>query len=282
MRAFAVVVLTALLLGAHAGATSAPPRNGLIAFARCCGFPGTGIYVIAPDGSRQHRLFQPKGDDVALAPAWSPDGSQIAFTPGAPRGGLWVMQANGARPHRITAGNGEPGSPSWSGNGSRLVFSDRGSRAALYDLYMVRADGGGLRRLTNTVANESSPAWTRDGREIVYGRGRDLWRMRPDGTGQRLLLRDAQSPSWSPGGTHLAFVRNSNPWIASRSGAGAKRVAKVSTSFLAWSPDGQWLVTAAADRGDLKLIRTDGSRIRRLTHENGWFHASPSWQRIDN
>jgi hypothetical protein len=69
MRTFAVVVLTALLLSAHAGATSAPSRNGLIAFTRCCGFPGTGIFVIAPDGSRQHRLFQPKGDDVALAPA---------------------------------------------------------------------------------------------------------------------------------------------------------------------------------------------------------------------
>ena len=38
---------------------------------------------------------------------------------------------------------------------------------------------------------------------------------------------------------------------------------------------GQWLVTAAADRGDLMLIRTDGSHIRRLTHENGWFHACP-------
>ena len=51
MRAVAVVFLTALVLGTQAGATSAPSRNGLIAFARCCGFPGTGIYVIAPDGS---------------------------------------------------------------------------------------------------------------------------------------------------------------------------------------------------------------------------------------
>ena len=68
MRAVAVVFLTALVLGTQAGATSAPSRNGLIAFARCCGFPGTGIYVIAPDGIGQRPLFQPKGDDAALGP----------------------------------------------------------------------------------------------------------------------------------------------------------------------------------------------------------------------
>jgi TolB protein len=280
VKTFAVAVLTALALGASAGAAG-PWRNGLIAFERCCGFPGTGIYVIAPDGSNQHRLFEPNADDVALAPAWSPDGTQIAFTPGSPSG-LWVMQANGAKPHRITAGRGEPGAPSWSGDGTRIVFSDRSSRAGYYDLYVVRRDGTGLRRLTSASANEASPAWAPDGREIVYVRGSDVWRMRPDGTGQRLLLRNADSPSWSPGGTHLAFVRGGKPWIANRSGAEAKRVAEIPVFSLAWSPDGQWLVTAPVDRGDLLLVRTNGSRSRRLTHESGLFHGSPSWQRISS
>jgi Tol biopolymer transport system component len=137
-----------------------------------------------------------------------------------------------------------------------------------------------LRRLASAAENEASPAWARNGREIVYVRGGDLWRTRPDGTGQRLLLRNATSPSWSPGGTHLAFVRHANPWIASRNGTAAKRVARISAFSLAWSPDGQWLVTASAERDDLMLVRTDGSRIQRLTHESGLFHGSPSWQRI--
>jgi Tol biopolymer transport system component len=185
MNVLAAAVVTALALNAGAGAAG-PSRNGLIAFQRCCGFPGSGIYVIAPDGTHQHRLFQPRGDDVALGPAWSPDGTQIAFTPGN-LFGLWVMQANGTKAHRITAGKGQAGSPSWSGDGTRLVFSDRGSRPGFFDLYVVRRDGSGLKRLTSAAANETSPAWTRDGREIVYVR-------RPDARPHRRLPHPAADP----------------------------------------------------------------------------------------
>jgi hypothetical protein len=44
-------------------------------------------------------------------------------------------------------------------------------------------------------------------------------------------------------------------------------------------PDGRWLVTTPIDRGDVMLVRADGSETRPLTRESGWFHGSPSWQR---
>ena len=287
--AAATLAAALALMAARAAATAAvgksaagPYRNGLIAFVRCCG-PETGIYVIRPDGSGEKRLFEPVGDDAPLDPVWSPGGKQIAFVPGAPRGGVWVMHASGAKQRRITVGKGDSLFPGWAPSGKWIVFTDLGSsRSGFHDLYLVRTNGSGLKQLTKASVDEISPAWAPNGGEIVYARGRDLWRMKPDGSGQRLLARKASAPSWSPGGTHIAFIRGSDPWVVARDGTGAKRVAdmQIHQAAVAWSPDGRWLVTAPFDRGDLMLVRADGSQTRPLTKERGYGHAWPSWQRL--
>jgi hypothetical protein len=86
---------------------------------------------------------------------------------------------------------------------------------------------------------------------------------------------------WSPGATHAAFLRGGSIWIAARDGTGAKRVPETAgVAQFAWSPDGRELVTAPVDRGDLTVLNTDGSGAHPLTHESGFFHAWPSWQRL--
>jgi len=284
----ATLAATQALIAAGAAAPAAgtsaagPYRNGLIAFVRCCG-PETGVYVIRPDGGGERRIYVPVGDDAALDPAWSPNGRQVAFVPGAPPGGVWVMQASGGKRRRITVGRGDSLFPGWSPGGKWIAFSDLGSSwSGFHDLYRVRTNGSGLKRLTNTNADEVSPAWAPNGAEIVFARGHDLWRMKPDGSGQRQFARNASAPSWSPGGTHVAFVRAGDPWLAARDGTGAKRVVDLQTdqAAVAWSPDGRWLVTAPFDRGDLMLVRADGSQTRPLTNKSGYGHAWPSWQRV--
>jgi Tol biopolymer transport system component len=281
----ALAIAAPLGLGESSAAGSdsgGPYRNGLIAFVRCCG-PETGIYVIQPDGRGERRLFKPLGDDSPLDPAWSPDGTQVAFVPGRPRGGVWAMQAKGINRHRITPGRGDPLFPSWSPRGSWIVFADLGRRQSrLHDVYLVRTDGSGLKRLTRASAEETHPAWAPNGGEIVYERGRDLWRMRLDGSKQRLLVRDAHAPSWSPGGTHIAFLRGGDPWVVRRDGTGGKRVVdmRAEQAGIAWSPDGTWLVTAPSPRGDLTLVRADGSETAPLTNARGYGHSWPSWQRL--
>ena len=273
--AFAVMAAGTTPVAESAG----PYRNGLIAFVRCCG-PETGIYVIRPDGRSERRIYTPVGDDAPLNPAWSPNGRQIAFVPGAPRLGVWVMQANGRKPHRITAAKGDrrspPVTPSWAPGGRAIIFSELG------DLYVVRTNGTSLKRLTSTAAEELSPAWAPNGAEIVYERGFDLWRMKSDGSGQRLLTRKASSPSTSPGGTHIAFIRDGDPWVMAKDGTGAKRIVhmRAQQAAVAWSPDGRWLVTAPLDRGDLMVVRTDGSQTRPLTNKSDYGQSWPSWQRL--
>ena len=274
--------LAALALAAVAVHGAGPSRNGLVAFVRCCG-PGTGIYAVRPDGGGQRLLYRALHDDAPLTPAWSPNGKQIAYAPGAPLGGIWVMNANGTNRHRIVRGNGDALFPSWSYDGRKILFADVSSRkSSSHDIYVVGANGTGLRRLTAAPADETQPAWAPDDSTIAYVRGRDVWQMNDTGGRQRLLLRNARSPSWSPGATTLAFVRGGDPWIVKRNGTGARRVVHEPAQQVSvtWSPDGRWLVTAPIDRGDLVLVRANGSSTQPLTREPGSFHAWPTWQRI--
>jgi Tol biopolymer transport system component len=272
--------------GRNNRSVTGPYGNGLIAFAR--GGNGEALFVIGPDGTGERQIFNPQADDTYLAPAWSPDGKWIAFTPGPPRKGLWMMRANGSRLHRITIGKGAPGQPSWSPNGKWIAFADRQSpRSDKHDIYVVRTNGFGLKRLTRSVLAEDSPAWGPYG-EIVFVRGRNLWRMKPDGSGKRLLARNVGQwapfgkVSWSPGGSRLAFSRAGDPWTMKRDGTDAKRVAQIEgdQSEVAWSPDSRWLVTDSVDRGDLMLVRIDGSEIHSLTNRPDLYNMWPAWQRL--
>ena len=263
-----------------------PYSNGLIAFAR--GGNGEALFVIRPDGTGERRIFRPQADDTYLSPAWSPDGKWIAFIPGPPRKGVWMMRANGSSLHRITVGKGAPAGPSWSPNGQRIAFADRQSpRSDKHDIYVVNTNGSGLKRLTRSVLAEDSPAWGPYG-EIAFVRGRNLWRMKPDGSGQRLLARNVGQwapfgkVSWSPGGSRLAFSRAGDPWTMKRDGTDAKRVAEIEgdQSEVAWSPDSRWLVMDSAERDDLMLVRPDGSGIHALTHASGLYNMWPAWQRV--
>ena len=270
------------MLAAVAVHGAGPSRNGLVAFVRCCG-AGTGIYAVRPDGGGQRLLYRALHDDAPLTPAWSPDGRRIAYAPGVPLGGIWVMNANGTNRHRVVRGNGDALFPSWSYDGRKILFADRSSpRSGSHDIYVVNANGTGLRRLTAAPADETEPAWAPDDSTIAYVRGRDLWQMNDKGGRQRLLLRNAGSPAWSPGATTLAFIRGGDPWIVKRNGTGARRVVHEPAQQIAvtWSPDGRWLVTAPIDRGDLMLVRPNGSATQPFTREPGYFHAWPSWQRI--
>ena len=93
--------------------------NGKIAFyASSRGY--LGIYTRNPDGSELTRLTS--GADIE--PAWSPDGTQIAFTRfyGATQGEIFVMNADGSNQRRLTA-NANDRNPTWSPDGTKIAFS---------------------------------------------------------------------------------------------------------------------------------------------------------------
>ncbi len=112
-------------------------------------------------------------------PAWSPDGSRIAFhysiCPVAPSAGghddLFVVDVATGVVSPLLARPASDREPSWSPDGARIAFisDDGGSR----QLWVMNADGSGAARLTNGAGTYEEPEWDRSGEHIVcaYSRG---------------------------------------------------------------------------------------------------------------
>jgi hypothetical protein len=103
---------------------------------------GGGIDLIAPDGRRRTRLV-----DGGHLPAWSPDGSTIAYGCGR---ALALVRPDGTdatpRPARACRDFGRPGRPVWSPDGTRLaIVTGEG-------VDVMRADGSDLRSRTRHVS----------------------------------------------------------------------------------------------------------------------------------
>jgi TolB protein len=148
------------------------------------------------------------------SPAWSPDGTQIIFSSsmlGNPE--IFVTDANGAHPKRLTFSNGASTSPAWNPKtGQSVVFvSDRGG---IPKLFMMNADGTNSAELD--VPDKGyliDPAWAPNGQLLAFS-----WR-RPEGNYDLYLMDAATSkiveitrdsgrnerPSWAPDGRHIVF-----------------------------------------------------------------------------
>ena len=212
------------------------------------------------------------------APAWSPDGSRIAYQRrrGSPSTmGIWIVDTAGVANHEVL--HGAWGYPDWSPDGTRLAISYIG-------IYSVTPTGDSLQVITT---KGFTPRWSPDGNELAfqnvdnYSIG-SIGLVSRDGTGLRSLAptgSDLWQPDWSPDGTRLVHVRRPSPeevFVMDTTGHAEQRLTMDEYPDFnpAWSPDGQWIAwTSVRQAGsEIWLMKPDGTGAHSLT--SGFY---PSW-----
>ena len=192
----------------------------------------SGYAVVSAHGGLPKTI---EGDTSDVGAAWSPDGSEIAFTLGflpGPGGDyesdLWITSRTGADKREIIGHACDPGGPAWSPNGRELAVG-------CYDgLYLIDLGTDRARRILSDSFNfdPPTPAWSPDGRSLVF--------MDPFGGGLTTVQRD---------GRDLHVIAH----VTSLSGG---------TDAAAWSPDGHWIAYSMSigQPGDgIYLVRPNGT-----------------------
>src|SRR6266545_957748 len=159
------------------------------------------VFVLSLDGgeARQLTTFDDDCGDIV----WSPDGRRLAFTvkdakaadaeddglrvyermryktdegflSDQRRKHIWLVDAAGGEPERLTEGDWDDLQPAWSPDGREIAFisnrtADR-ERNTVADVHVAAVTDGATRRVTNEVGQYGNPSWSPDGKTIAcYG-----------------------------------------------------------------------------------------------------------------
>jgi TolB protein len=238
----------------HLGNLSLSPRispdNTRLAFASM-GREGWAIRMYSLELGRM--VSFPAGTEGGsnLAPAWSGDGSKIAFS--SARTGdseIWVADPSGGNLHKITALRGPNVSPTWNPR-TNAQIAWVGGRTGEPQIYIMDQDGANVQRMTDG-GYAISPSWAPNGQLLAFSWNRKYGPGDPGG--QDIYVMDIASKRW------LQITHESG-----------------NNDFPSWAPDGRHIVFQRTIGGHTQIwtMLADGTNQQQLTH--GGANKMPNW-----
>jgi hypothetical protein len=213
----------------------------------------SGIYVVNADGGSPRLLLaagkrtypdvngQPATFATALgSPAFSPDGTQIAYFDGMGDWGnsLWVMNADGSGSQAVFDCRSNPACPDQGafGHYNSLVWSPDGTHLAFNESigWIVGVDGSGLEPLAGRDVK-----WSPSGEEFVVATG-GIWVMNADGSRRLQVAPLGHDPVWSPDGSRIGYINDGSLYVVDADGTQVRSLGTVSPprrhTAVVWNP----------------------------------------------
>ncbi|MFH1829203.1 MAG: Tol-Pal system beta propeller repeat protein TolB [Pseudomonadota bacterium] len=206
--------------------------------------------------------------------------TKIAYTAITGKGqkGIYVMDMDGYNPFAITKNKSLNLSPSWSPDGSQIVYTSyiKGDP----DLYITKLGSRNMHKITSRMGSNITPSWSPKGSPIAFASSltgiSNIFTKNPSG-GKAHPLTNTEcidiAPSYSPDGGSIVFASERagglHLYKMNGNGAGAHRLTFVGyqNDMPNWSPMGDKIVFAGRDMGtfDIFIMNADGTNIQRLT-----------------
>lgn len=250
------------------------------------------LYIMNPDATNPVDL------GAGYDPAWSPDGSRLAYT--APTGNgreIWVMNTDGSNQVRLTTNSADDRHPAWSPDGSQIAWASVVTNSD-WEIWVMNADGSNKHAITNNAYDDNYPAWSPNGNLIAFSyrdgccSDYDIYTMQSNGNQRtRLLDNDYNDtdPNWSHDGTMIVWTRDAgtNTDIYRMNGNGSNVLRLTNDAAVdqnaSWTADGNQIVFSSQrspgtfNYFELYTMNTDGSAETRLTATNSINETQSAW-----
>jgi TolB protein len=224
-----------------------------------------------------------------MSPAWSPDGSHLAYvTFEQGRAVVYVQSLFTRQRFTLASFEGSNSAPAWSPDGKQLAIVL--TRDGTSSLYTVRPDGSGLKRLTYTDAIDTEPSFSPDGRFLLFASDRggsvQIYRMPVDGGyAERLTFEGNNnfSPRYSPDGNSFVFMYSTGGQFYIATQDFKTKQIQVLTD-VGWekkpsfAPNGKLILfaTESLGRGILATVSSDGRVKQKMIPQQGDIRE-PMW-----
>jgi serine/threonine-protein kinase len=210
-----------------------------------------------------------RGNQVIEDMGLSRDGHWLAFDSDlSGNHDIYRMRLPDGEPERLTEDEAEEFWPTWSADGSEIVF--HGFPGGRRHLFLMSSDGRDRRQITDGPDDDRSPEWSPDGRTVYYlrnfnGPGNEIRALdrRKDGTWSppRTLFRGETFPALpSPDGRLVAFANVGTVRVIRPDGDSVRTLVPVGdvagprALYVDWSDDGRTIYYLALDPAERATI----------------------------
>ncbi len=249
-----------------------------IAYVTTSGPTSFSLQVADSDGHNPQTILTSK--QPILSPAWSPDGTRLAYLSFENRRPQIFIQdlASGSR-ERIASYPGLNGAPAWSPDGRRLALTL--SKDGNPEIYVLNLASKALQRLTDNGAIDTEPSWSPDGNTLLFTSDRggkpQIYKMSAGGGEARRVTFNGDYNArgvFSPDGTMLAMVhREGGNYRIAVQDLSSGEVKVLSERSLdespSFAPNGSMVIYATGDQGVLAAVSVDGRVRQRLALQEG-------------
>jgi Tol biopolymer transport system component len=254
---------------------------------------GVALFAVSLEDGSKRRLTTPPGLAVDGYPAFSADGTQLAFvrqTSNSVRD-LFLLNLSDGSVRQLTRDGSDVKGLVWSNDGQSLYFAS--NRAGTYQLWQVPARGGSPEILVAGGGQITEPFLAHDGHSLLYTEtveNSNIWSVplstRPQQATELIVsTRRNNSAQYSPDGKSIAFVSDRSGsweiWLADVEGHNPQQLTHFGGSIVGtphWSPDSRMLAFDARPRGksDIFTISIAAGRPVQQTHD-AFEDKMPNW-----